>query len=193
LLTWQPSYRQLWSPHVPTLPSGVWLLTPLAGETTPYNLYSTSCRLMYWTDWGEVVIERASMDGANREVIHSIGLAQPSGITVDWHSQTVFWTDSILQLIEGSQADGSGREVLYSLTDSPVKITVDGSTVFWSDTSGHVRAGHRSGGGNVTTLLSTLTGRPWGVEVVSPQRQPQGQSCKCINLKCNSLALNNVL
>ena len=42
---------------------------------------------------GSDTIERASMDGTSRTVLHSTGLASAYGLTLDYDSQTLYWTD----------------------------------------------------------------------------------------------------
>ena len=67
---------------------------------------------MYWTDWGNPAkIERASMDGQNRIVLHNTLLTWPNGITVDYSAQKLYWVDAFLDKIEYSDVDGTGRQV----------------------------------------------------------------------------------
>ena len=52
---------------------------------------------MYWTDWGNPAkIERASMDGQNRMVLHNTLLTWPNGITIDYSAQKLYWVDAFL-------------------------------------------------------------------------------------------------
>ena len=67
---------------------------------------------MYWTDWGNPAkIERASMDGQNRTVLHNTLLTWPNGITIDYSAQKLYWVDAFLDKIEYSGVDGTGRQV----------------------------------------------------------------------------------
>lgn len=81
-----------------------------------YNLYTFpnthTLRYMYWTDWGSPAkIERASMDGQNRMVLHDTNLTWPNGITIDYPAQRLYWVDAALDRIEFSGVDGTGRQV----------------------------------------------------------------------------------
>ena len=77
-----------------------------------YQLPITYNRYMYWTDWGTTAkIERASMDGQNRMVLHNALLVWPNGITIDYAAQRLYWTDAFLDRIEYSGVDGTGRQV----------------------------------------------------------------------------------
>ena len=42
------------------------------------------CSLIFWTDWGMYPkIERASMDGSERKILHTAGVRWPNGLTID--------------------------------------------------------------------------------------------------------------
>ena len=57
---------------------------------------------MYWTDAGRDVIERATMDGNSRMILHSSGLTNALGITLDYDNQVLYWVDRSLKRIESS-------------------------------------------------------------------------------------------
>ncbi len=64
---------------------------------------------MYWADWGHIpgpVIERASLDGTNRQVIvRNIGRA--NGLTIDFADQRLYWTDLDSNVIESADISGT--------------------------------------------------------------------------------------
>lgn len=78
---------------------------------------------MYWTDWSTVLkvdadgeehsgkIERADMDGNNREVFRSHNLQWPNGLSIDYYDKMLYWCDSYLHRIERISLDGSKHEV----------------------------------------------------------------------------------
>lgn len=71
------------------------------------------CRMMYWSDWGSVaVIEKASMDGANRTVLHNTSLKFPNALTLDISTQTLYWADARLDTVEKSNVDGTSRQLV---------------------------------------------------------------------------------
>lgn len=132
---------------------------------------------MYWTDWGAVAkIERASMDGSDRRVLHSTGLTWPNGLTIDYPAQKIYWADASLDRIEYSNVDGSGRFILFSGLDHPFSITLQGNLLFWTDWFNNaIHVAHKILGaseGNLT-LYSNLRDRPFGIEAVSSTRQAQ--------------------
>ena len=137
-----------------------------------------SYRWMYWTDHGSPAkIERASMDGTARMVLHSTTLRSPFAITVDYPTQTLYWLDYTLNRLESSRTDGSGRVLLTTNSiRSPIDVTFYDGYLFWTDQSYY-------------RLLSTPVRNPsdvtfltpqrccntlYGVQVISEDRQPSG-------------------
>ena len=50
---------------------------------------------MYWTDWGAVPrIERAGLDGTQRQTIVDTQLQWPNGLTLDLERRRIFWLDT---------------------------------------------------------------------------------------------------
>ena len=132
---------------------------------------------MYWTDWGIVPkIERASMDGTSRMVLHTGNLSQPYSLTMDYTTQTLYWADYDLQKIESSNADGSNRTLHATMGISmPFALTFFNGSLYWADWSidGIVSA-PVSAPENLTTLLSGLSYDPYDIHVLSEDRQPEG-------------------
>ena len=72
---------------------------------------------MYWTILGRSErIEKSSMNGENRTVLHDTGLYIPSAIAVDHERQLLYWVDSLYYyddlILESSGVDGSNRRTL---------------------------------------------------------------------------------
>ena len=73
---------------------------------------------MYWTDIGTDRIERASMDGKSRTVLHSTGLSVALALTMDYDNQVLYWADDSYNRIERSNPDGSNRLVVTTISSS---------------------------------------------------------------------------
>ncbi|KAB0796179.1 hypothetical protein PPYR_10240 [Photinus pyralis] len=109
-------------------------------DQSPQDVAIDVCsRYIYWTN-SEVdrpSIERASLDGQNREVVISKDLFIPTGIAVDHHTQRIFWGDKregIYYRIESAKFDGSAREVVFEGThQKPIGVAVDANAVYWTD------------------------------------------------------------
>lgn len=132
------------------------------------------CRMMYWTDWGSVGrIERASMDGRNRQVLHNSGLIWPNALTIDYHSQTLYWADASLDKIESSRVDGTNRILLASTGIShPFGITFHQNLLYVSDWGGSTIRTLNSTGGTISVLRNMTTCNiVFGIQIVNLERQ----------------------
>lgn len=69
------------------------------------------CRYMYFTNLLErsPKIERAALDGTEREVLFFSGLGKPVALAVDNQVAKLFWVDSDLRRIESSDLSGEAR------------------------------------------------------------------------------------
>ena len=134
---------------------------------------------MYWTCWGsQAFIEKASMDGANRRILHSTGLVWPNGLALDIQTQTLFWADSSLDKIECSAVDGSNRQLIFQAQDSfqPFGIAVSFGGIYITDWENNAIRYIRSGENEATELtrFSSSCDRPSGIQFVSQYKQPPG-------------------
>lgn len=133
---------------------------------------------MYWTDYGSPAkIERASMDGTSRMVLHNTTLTAPSGLTVDYATQTIYWIDYTLDRLEMSNTNGSNRVLLTVVNIvQPFDITVYQQSLYWSDSSSRRILSVSSESVNSVSYLSpTFSYSPYGIKVISESRQPEGK------------------
>ena len=135
-------------------------------------------RYIYWIDWGTETIEKASMDGTFRKILHNTNLYDPVSITIDYQSQTLYWIDSTLEKMEKSTVNGSNRQTLLStqtVLDNAGEMTLLGNTLYWAE---RVRRALYSTNinspQNYQLLVSGLLNEAYGLKVVHPLRQPQG-------------------
>lgn len=69
--------------------------------------------VMYWSDWGtKPCIERADMDGGNRQRLIVGNMTWPNGLAIDFATSRIYWTDGGNQTIEYANLDGTGRSTL---------------------------------------------------------------------------------
>lgn len=130
-------------------------------------------RWMYWTDYGTARIERASMDGTSRQVLHSTGLSTPHGLTMDYDSQTLYWLDHTLDRLESSAANGSNRRVLTTLTNQcPYGITFYDQKLYWGDWCHHVIYSAHVNSTNAPSTVVATGNDVYRIQVVSKERQP---------------------
>ena len=132
---------------------------------------------MYWSDWGTVAkIERASMDGTSREVLHSTNLVWPNALTLDCDTQILYWMDARLDKFESSNADGSNRRLLSTThIYHPFGLTLYQNRFYWTDWQlNAVLTAPINRPAAVGVVIRYLTLDPMGISVVSLDRQPAG-------------------
>ena len=137
---------------------------------------------MYWTDVGTDRIERATMDGNSRTVLHSTGLNTVYGLTLDFQSQTLYWADFSSNRIESSSVSGSNRRTIVSSLWDPWAITFYGGMLYWTDTY-YDRIYSFSVSTSPSSIIQVtpyLGTNPRDIRVVSEDRQPLG-NCAVAN------------
>uniref|UniRef100_A0A4W3J2A8 Low-density lipoprotein receptor-related protein n=1 Tax=Callorhinchus milii TaxID=7868 RepID=A0A4W3J2A8_CALMI len=91
---------------------------------------------LYFTNMQErtAKIERAALDGTEREVLFSTGLIRPVALAIDNKLGKLFWIDADLKRIESSDLSGANRLTLQdSSILQPMGLTVLGAHIYWID------------------------------------------------------------
>ena len=131
---------------------------------------------MYWTDVGTDTIERATMDGNSRTVLHSSGLSNAYGLTLDYDNQILYWVDSSLNRIESSSVNGSNRHVLTSFLSDPWAVTFYAGILYWTDTYyNRIYSYPTDSTASIQLVTSPFTSDPRDIRVASEDRQPLGK------------------
>ncbi|ELK24242.1 Low-density lipoprotein receptor-related protein 5 [Myotis davidii] len=79
-------------------------------------------------------IERAALDGTEREVLFTTGLIRPVALVVDNTLGKLFWVDADLKRIESCDLSGANRLTLEDDNIAqPVGLTVLGRHLYWID------------------------------------------------------------
>ena len=74
---------------------------------------------MFFSDNGpNPRIERAFLDGQDREVIVFVGLVRVTSLSVDVSNEKLYWTDTGKNTLECSNYDGSSRRVILFVHDT---------------------------------------------------------------------------
>ena len=65
---------------------------------------------IYWADWNrrEPRIERASLDGSNRQVLLDADLGLPNSLAIDFATDELCWTDAGTKSVGQSRREGDG-------------------------------------------------------------------------------------
>ncbi|XP_048340184.1 low-density lipoprotein receptor-related protein 5 isoform X2 [Sphaerodactylus townsendi] len=91
---------------------------------------------MYFTNMQERApkIERAALDGTEREVLFTTGLLRPVALMIDNKLGKLFWVDADLKRIESCDLSGANRVTLQdSNILQPMGLTVLGNHLYWID------------------------------------------------------------
>lgn len=71
---------------------------------------------MFFSHYGQNSrIEKASLDGQDREVIVYKGVLRVVSLTVDTDKKKLYWADYVRQTLEGCDYDGSNRRVIIRM------------------------------------------------------------------------------
>ncbi len=146
---------------------------------------------MFWTDWGSnPKIERASLDGSGRTVVHSDHVIWPNALTVDLPTKSIYWADAKLHVIETSDYYGRNRRPIVTTGIlHPFAMTAFENRLYWSDWNAlSIQSASKRLGHNISLLDSssiieeqllqnTSTVQkglfyPMGLRVVHPVLQP---------------------
>lgn len=132
---------------------------------------------MYWTDYYSTVpkIQRVSMDGTSKTILHDTDLSAPYGLTIDYDTQTIYWTDYTRNRIEKSNADGSNRAVVTtSLVYDPYSITFYDGRLYWTDFT-YNRILTTLVTSRSSSYLTNAVNDMYGITVLAGERQPLGK------------------
>ena len=143
---------------------------------THTHTHTHTHRLIFWTDWGaHPKIERASMDGKGRTILHIKHLFWPNALTIDYATHALYWADAKLRVIESSHVDGSGRRlVIADVIRHPFAMTLFEDRLYWTDwEKKSVLSTSKGIGRNVTEIRGDLL-LPMDIHAIHPVRQPEG-------------------
>ena len=127
------------------------------------KIYWTDSKYREWglNDWGTGTLQRADLDGQNREVLFDPIVRRTHGIALD--VDKMYWSDSIAGSILRANLDGSGMEVLVTGLDEPKGIALTaGRKIYWTDAgTGKIQAADLDGS-QVEEIVTGLD-RPYAI------------------------------
>jgi sugar lactone lactonase YvrE len=137
--------------------------------------------MLYFTDWGTVGrIERATLSGTDRTVIHNTNLVWPNALTLDIQTQTLYWADARLDKVEKSNADGTNRVLLAQRgVVHPFSMTFANDTLYFTDWFDHTIRYLGTSEGVVRSLHSIASysnSTIFGIQIFGPHRQLIGNN-----------------
>lgn len=115
------------------------------------------------------------MDGNSRTVLHSSGLSNVYGLTLDYQNQTLYWVDYSNNRVERSSVTGSNRVTLRTGLSDPWGVTYHAGKLYWTDWNyDRIYSIVVTSPASITTITSSLGGNPNGIHVITAERQPLG-------------------
>ncbi|KAI6065095.1 Low-density lipoprotein receptor-related protein 2 isoform X2 [Aix galericulata] len=166
-----------------------WLIFSLLDQPAAIAVNPRS-GFMYWTDWGrQPKIERAWMDGQQRQTLVSEDLGWPTGLSIDYlNNDRIYWSDSKENIIESMRPDGTDRTVVLHGVGSPYSLDVFEGHLYWiAKERGEVWKKDKFGSGE---KVKVLTVNPWLTQVRIYHQHRYNQSvpnpCKDV---CSHLCL----
>ncbi|CAH1782417.1 unnamed protein product [Owenia fusiformis] len=153
-------------------------------------------KYMFWSDVGlSPKIERASLDGSERNILVGLTKGSPNHITLDVRMQRLYWTDSILETVTSTDYNGEGKKTIISLPQSNIfGITLFQDYILWTDQDSQngLHIALIEDGVKIRGILHPGIGKAYDVITYDESIQPDGQSpCDGIKAKCKHLCLPN--
>ncbi|XP_063705428.1 low-density lipoprotein receptor-related protein 4 [Culicoides brevitarsis] len=89
---------------------------------------------LFFADWGaNPRIERADMDGENRQKIVTADLQWPNCLSVDRIEKRLYWTDAKMNHIMSCDFEGDKRRTIVKNLEHPYGISVGSRQIFFTD------------------------------------------------------------
>ena len=149
---------------------------------------------IYFADWGiPARIEKATVDGKDRQTLVSKDIVWPNGLTLDLYRSHLYWSDAKLDYIKRMDLDGSHVEkILLSEGIHPHTLTFFDRELFWTDweQKGILKQSKSS---YVFVKQDLTAASPLGIKTVHPHRQPTMQDfipCVVENGGCSHVCKN---
>ncbi|XP_047119261.1 low-density lipoprotein receptor-related protein 1 [Schistocerca piceifrons] len=154
---------------------------------------------MYWSEWDsfwskEGQIERAWMDGSNREIFVGSGIKWASGLTIDFQNHVLYWCDAYLNSIESITLDTTTTEVVLNKKtdpdlDRPYGLVYHDGALYWSEFQRGTIHRLRIGNGTSELLIDEGT-TLFEVKVYSKTAQGGDNECSRNHDLCPELCLS---
>ena len=126
---------------------------------------------IYWTN--ARTIQRADLDGQNREEVLTNSDGFLEEITLDVDRGKIYWTNPGTQTIQRADLDGQNREVLFDLEDdvkrnhsgprTSIALDVDRGKIYWTDSGPGTIQRADLDGQNREVLFDPIVREPHGI------------------------------
>ncbi|CAI8019189.1 Low-density lipoprotein receptor-related protein 1 [Geodia barretti] len=153
-------------------------------------------RQMYWIDWldesGSALIERASMDGSDRQVIVNTVRSRPYDLALDVEMGKIYIIDGYHDTISSMDLDGSNSQQLQLFPSSivPFSLVYHDGVLYWTERRIRLISRLTVGDNEPRQLgnVSVMTRRPAGLVMISPDLQPDYEN-PCSASGCSHICI----
>ncbi|XP_066460327.1 very low-density lipoprotein receptor isoform X3 [Eleutherodactylus coqui] len=116
---------------------------------------------VYWSDWGEPArIEKAGMNGIDRQPLVQTDIQRPSGIVLDLVKSRLYWLDLKLHQLCSVDLNGQDRRIIlksHEFLAHPLALTIFEDRVYWIDNENEaVYGANKFTGQELETLVNNL-------------------------------------
>lgn len=132
---------------------------------------------IYWTDWGDTLIYKASLAGTGVKTIlgASSGIIRPLGLVFDHQNRKIYFTDGVNQSVYRANADGSDLEAVISTgLNFPIDCAIDpvAGKLYWADANNKQIERSNLDGTNREVLIdmSGTVASPYAVIIWNPSK-----------------------
>ncbi|XP_063218358.1 prolow-density lipoprotein receptor-related protein 1 [Bacillus rossius redtenbacheri] len=172
--------------------SEVKTIVKLGVNDKPRGIEVDSCdSRIYWTNWNShtPAIQRAFLNGFNKESIITTDIRMPNALALDQKAQKLYWGDARLDKIERAEYDGSNRMILGKVTPQhPFDLAVYGDYIFWTDWVLHAVIRANKYTGDDLVWLRKEVPRPMGiVAVANDTGNCFASACRVLNGRCEDV------
>lgn len=106
-------------------------------DMIPLSFSFLACRWLYWIEFDPPKVSRYHLDDDITQVLFSVDLTTPSGLVIDYNSNSLYWSD-LSGKIEKASLDGSNRLVVYdNQLTIPFKLAIYNDFLVWIDNQGN--------------------------------------------------------
>jgi sugar lactone lactonase YvrE len=144
--------------------------------------------LMFWANTEQNTLERAKLDGSDRQVIGS-GVSMTTQLAIDPAANKLYWTDVDDLRIHWSNYDGSDSAVIaspgspYPAYDSGIAVDHASGFLFWSDTSTDSIYRANLDGSDAAVLIAGGLDNPGSLVVI---HNPEPSVCAVFLVVCGA-------
>ncbi|KAH9512769.1 hypothetical protein Btru_038157 [Bulinus truncatus] len=147
--------------------------------------------VFYWSDWGsKPVIERANMDGTNREVIIDLKYnSWPNGIALDYEGNNLYWVDAQSDTINViNLATKVSTVIMQEPGAHYFSLDVSGDFLYVSDWRKNYLRKMNKNGGQLQQFGEAMFTKIHGIKIFNSSESFKGVSV-CVASACEHLCL----